>query len=72
MILQDNIAANIIGAIIGGVIGAVGAYFLSRWLADQLRLNGWGRWLFIGELTTVITPSAAAIGYFLGPYVANG
>lgn len=63
--------ANVIGAIIAGIIGAVGGYFLSRWFADKLGLSGWKRSLFIGGLTSVITASAAAIGYFIGPYVAK-
>ena len=69
--LDGHIAANIIGAIIGGVIGAVGGYFLTRWLADKLKLSGWKRKAFIAGLTAVLTASAAAIGYFVGPYVAK-
>ncbi len=61
--------ANLIGAIIGAIIGVVGGYFLSRWFADKLHLSGWKRNVFIAGLTAVITASAAAIGYFLGPYV---
>ena len=61
--------ANVIGAIIAGIIGAVGGYFLSRWLADEIGLKGWKRTAFIGGLTAVITASAAVIGYFIGPYV---
>jgi RHS repeat-associated protein len=63
--------ANVIGAVIGGIIGAVGGYFLTRWLADKIGLKGWKRNLFIAGLTAVITASAAAIGYFIGPYVAK-
>ena len=69
--LDGHIAANVIGAIIGGVIGAVGGYFLTRWLADRLNLSGWKRKAFIAGLTALITASAAAIGYFVGPYVAK-
>lgn len=69
--LDGHIAANVIGAIIGGVIGAVGGYFLTRWLADRLNLSGWKRKAFIAGLTALITDSAAAIGYFVGPYVAK-
>ncbi len=65
------IAANVIGAIIGGVIGAVGGYFLTNWLADRLGLKGWGRNLFVWGLSALIGATAAAIGYFIGPYVAK-
>lgn len=65
------IAANVVGAIIGGLIGVVGGYFLSTWLADSIGLKGWGRAVFIGGLTGVLTASAAAIGYFIGPYIAK-
>lgn len=58
-----------IGAIIGAIVGVVGGYFLSRWIADKLRLSGWKRKAFIAGITAVITASAAAIRYFLGPYV---
>ena len=68
---DGHIAANIIGAIIGGVLGAVGGYYLTRWLADRLSLSGWKRKVFIAGLTSLITASAAAIGYFVGPYVAK-
>ena len=69
--LNGHIAANIIGAIIGGIIGAVGGYFLTKWLADKLNLSSWKRKAFIAGLTVLITASAAAIGYFVGPYVAK-
>ena len=61
--------ANIIGAAIGVVLGAVGGYFLSRYLADQLKLSGWKRKIFIIGITTVISAAAGVIGYFIGPYV---
>jgi predicted RNA binding protein YcfA (HicA-like mRNA interferase family) len=61
--------ANVIGAVIGGLIGALGGYFLSRWLADKLSLKGWKRTVFIVGITAIITAGAAAIGYFIGPYV---
>ena len=51
--------ANVIGA----VLGAVGGYFLSRYLADQLKLSGWKRSIFIIGITVVIS---AAIGVFSG------
>ena len=65
------VAANVIGAIIGGVIGAIGGYLLTSWLADKLNLKGWKRNLFIWGLTALIGAAAAAIGYFVGPYVAK-
>lgn len=65
------VAANVIGAIIGGVIGAVGGYFLSNWLADRMNLRGWKRNVFVWGLTGLIGAAAAAIGYFVGPYVAK-
>lgn len=68
---SGHIAANVVGAIVGGIIGAVGGYLLTRWLADKLNLSGWKRNVFIWGLTAVITASAAAVGYFVGPYVAK-
>lgn len=65
------VAANIIGAIIGGIIGAVGGYYLANFLADKLNLRGWKRNVFVWGLTALIGASAAAIGWFLGPYVAR-
>ena len=65
------VAANVIGAIIGGVIGAIGGYILTSWLADRLNLKGWKRNLFIWGLTALLGAVAAAIGYFVGPYVAK-
>jgi RHS repeat-associated protein len=62
------IAANVVGAVVGAVIGAVGGYFLSKWLADKLKLKGWKRNVFIAGLTAVVTASAAD---FVGPYVAK-
>ena len=69
--LDGHIAANVIGAIIGAVIGAIGGYYLTRWLANKLNLSGWKRKAFIAGLTALITASAVAIGYFVGPYVAR-
>ena len=74
VILVDTsgfVAANVIGAIIGGVIGAIGGYFLTNWLADRIGLSGWKRNVFIWGLTALIGAAAAAIGYFVGPYVAR-
>ena len=65
------VAANVIGAIIGGVIGAIGGYVLTSWLANRLNLKGWKRNLFIWGLTALIGAAAAAIGYFVGPYVSK-
>ena len=65
------VAANVIGAVIGGIVGAIGGYFLTNWLADKLNLHGWKRNLFVWGLTAVIGAAAAAIGYFIGPYVAK-
>ena len=70
--LTGNIAANVIGAIIGGVIGAVGGAFLGKWLADRLGITGfWARAAFIGAVGLLVGAAAAAIGYFIGPYVAK-
>ena len=70
--LTGNIATNVIGAIIGGVIGAVGGAFLGKWLADQLEITGfWARTAFIGAVGLLVGAAAAAIGYFIGPYVAK-
>ena len=70
--LTGNIAANVIGAIIGGVIGAVGGAFLGKWLADRLEITGfWARAAFIGAVGLLVGAAAAAIGYFIGPYVAK-
>jgi len=70
--LTGNIAANVIGAIIGGIIGAVGGAFLGKWLADQLGIKGfWARAAFIGAVGLLVGAAAAAIGYFVGPYVAK-
>lgn len=65
------IAANVIGLIIGGVIGAVGGYFLTNWLADKLGLSGWKRNVFVWGLTALLGAAVAAIGYFVGPYIAK-
>ena len=63
--------ANAIGALIGLVVGLVGGYFLSGWIADKLGLKGTKRKIFIAGITAVITASAAAIGYFIGPYAVK-
>ena len=70
--ITGNIATNVIGAIIGGVIGAVGGAFLGKWLADRLGITGfWARVAFIGAVSLLVGAAAAAIGYFIGPYVAK-
>ena len=69
---SGNIASNVIGAVIGGVIGAVGGTFLGKWLADQLGITGfWARAAFIGAVGLLVGSTAAAIGYFIGPYMAK-
>lgn len=55
--------ANIFGAIIGGVAGAT----LGVLLANQLGLTGWKKWALISAATV----GGAALGAFLGPYVAK-
>ena len=65
------VAANIIGAVIGAIVGAVGGSYLSNWLADKIGLGGWKRKVFVWGLSAVITASASAIGYVIGPYVAK-
>ncbi len=70
--VTGTIAANVIGAVIGGVIGAVGGAFLGKWLADRLGITGfWARAAFIGAVGLLVGATAAAIGYFIGPYVAK-
>ena len=66
-----HIAANIVGAVIGGILGVVGGAFLGNWLADILKLKGWKRTIFVGGVAVLVGASAAAIGYFIGPYVAK-
>ena len=67
---NGNVASNIIGAVIGGVLGAIGGYVLTNWLANNLGLTGWKRKLFVWGLSALIG-AAAAIGYFVGPYIAK-
>ena len=73
--ILDNtgyVAANVIGAVIAGVIGAVGGAFLGKWLADRLKITDfWKRAAFIGAVGLLVGVTAAAIGYFIGPYVAK-
>ena len=56
-------AANIIGGIIGGAAGATLGYLLAK----QLGLTGWKKWALISAATI----GGAALGAFLGPYVAK-
>lgn len=55
--------ANIIGGIVGGVAGATLGYLL----AETLGLTGWRK----AALIAVATVGGAALGAFLGPYVAK-
>lgn len=66
------IAANVAGAIIVGVIGAIGGTFLGIWLADKLGIKSWWkRALFISGVALLVGAAAAAIGFFIGPYIAK-
>jgi RHS repeat-associated protein len=56
-------AANIIGGIVGGAAGAA----LGVLLAKQLGLTGWKK----AALIAAATVGGAALGAFLGPYVAK-
>ena len=69
--VDGYIAANVVGAAIGAVIGIVGGIFLGNWLADIIKLSGWKRGLFVGGVAALVGATAAAIGYFIGPYVAK-
>jgi hypothetical protein len=60
---SGHVAANIVGGIIGGVSGAV----LGALLAQQLGLKGWKAALLIAGCTA----AGAALGAFIGPYVAK-
>ena len=55
--------ANIVGGVIGGVAGTALGYLL----ADALGLKGWKKWALISAATV----GGAALGAFLGPYVAK-
>ena len=55
--------ANIVGGVVGGVAGAALGYLL----ADTLGLTGWKKW----ALVSAATVGGAALGAFLGPYVAK-
>lgn len=69
---SGRIAANVIGAVVGGVLGAVGGGVLGKWLADKLNIKGAiKRKIFIGAVSLLVGASAAAIGYFIGQYIAK-
>ena len=55
--------SNIVGGIVGGVAGAA----LGVLLAKKLGLSGWKKWALISAATI----GGAALGAFLGPYVAK-
>ena len=55
--------ANVVGAIFGGATGAL----LGHLLADALGLKGWRK----AALITAATVGGAALGAFLGPYIAK-
>jgi RHS repeat-associated protein len=55
--------ANFIGGIIGGAVGAGLGYLL----AQHLGLSGWKKWALIAACGV----GGAALGAFLGPYVAK-
>lgn len=60
----DGVAvANIVGGVVGGVAGAALGALLTR----QLGLTGWKKWALISAATV----GGAALGAFLGPYVAK-
>ena len=56
-------AAQIIGGIVGGVTGAA----LGILLAKKLGLTGFRKWALISAATV----GGAALGAFLGPYIAR-
>lgn len=55
--------ANVVGAIFGGATGAL----LGHLLADALGLKGWRK----AALIAAATVGGAALGAFLGPYIAK-
>ena len=60
---NGDIAANIVGAIAGGLTGAALGYYLAK----KLGLTGWKR----AALIAAATVGGAALGAFLGPYIAK-
>ena len=60
---NGDIAANIVGAIAGGLTGAALGYYLAK----KLGLTGWKR----AALIAAATAGGAALGAFLGPYIAK-
>ncbi len=59
----DIAVSSIVGAVVGGATGAV----LGILLANKLGLSGWRK----GALIAAATIGGAALGAFLGPYVAK-
>jgi RHS repeat-associated protein len=53
--------------IVGGIIGAVAGVVIGELIANELGLKGWKRALFIAGCSV----AGAAIGAFIGPYVAK-
>ncbi|NLJ15777.1 MAG: RHS repeat-associated core domain-containing protein [Clostridiales bacterium] len=69
---SGHVAANVVGAVIGAIIGVVGGIFLGNWLADVLNIQDWfWRPVFVGAVAALVGATAAAIGYFIGPYIAK-
>ena len=60
---MGNAVSNIVGGILGGVTGAALGYLLAK----KLGLSGWKK----AALITAATIGGAALGAFLGPYVAK-
>ena len=56
-----------VASIVGGVIGGVAGAALGALLAKELGLSGWKKALFIAG----VTAAGAALGAFLGPYMAK-
>jgi RHS repeat-associated protein len=64
--------ANIYGAVIGALLGLFAGVFCGIWLADIIGITGKiKRGIFIASVAALVGAGAAAIGYFLGPYVAK-
>ena len=63
--------ANVIGAVVAGIIGAIGGHYLGNWFADSLNINGWKRWAFVKGVTSLVGAAAAAVGWFVGPYISK-
>ena len=59
------------GHIATNIVGAVGGYYLGKWLANKLGLKGNIKSVFIAGVAALSGASIAAIGYFVGPYIAK-